>query len=94
MLERVWRKGNPPPLLVGMQVGTTTMGKSMAAPQKTESRTTIGSINPAPGHPDKTFLEKDTCTRMFTAALITTAKTQKQLVHPQMNGEFPSRLRG
>ena len=28
--------------------------------------------------PDKTFLEKDTCTPMFTAALITIAKTWKQ----------------
>ena len=27
---------------------------------------------------DKTFLEKDTCTRMFTAALFTIAKTWKQ----------------
>ena len=27
---------------------------------------------------DKTFLEKDTCTHMFTAALFTTAKTWKQ----------------
>ncbi|WP_254923384.1 hypothetical protein, partial [Klebsiella variicola] len=27
---------------------------------------------------DKTFIEKDTCTRMFTAALFTTAKTWKQ----------------
>ena len=29
-------------------------------------------------YPDKTFLEKDTCTRMFTAALFTIAKTWKQ----------------
>ena len=29
-------------------------------------------------YPDKTFLEKDTCTRMFTAALFTMAKTWKQ----------------
>ena len=29
-------------------------------------------------YPDKTFLEKDTCTCMFTAALFTTAKTWKQ----------------
>ena len=28
--------------------------------------------------PDKTFLEKDTCTYTFTAALLTTAKTWKQ----------------
>ena len=25
MLERVWRKGNPPTLLVGMQTSTATM---------------------------------------------------------------------
>ena len=29
-------------------------------------------------YPDKTFLEEDTCTWMFTAALFTVAKTQKQ----------------
>ena len=28
-------------------------------------------------YPDKTFLEKDTCTRMFTAALFTIAKIWK-----------------
>ena len=33
-------------------------------------------------YPDKTFLEKDTCTRMFTAALFTTAKTWKQPKRP------------
>ena len=30
-------------------------------------------------YPNKPFLEKDTCTRMFTAALFTIAKTWKQL---------------
>uniref|UniRef100_A0A8C3YH36 Uncharacterized protein n=1 Tax=Catagonus wagneri TaxID=51154 RepID=A0A8C3YH36_9CETA len=29
-------------------------------------------------YPDKNFLEKDTCTRMFTAALFTIARTWKQ----------------
>ena len=28
----VWRKGNPPALLVGMSAGTTTMGNSMEVP--------------------------------------------------------------
>ena len=32
-------------------------------------------------YPDKTLIEKDTCTPMLTAALFTTAKTWKQLVH-------------
>ena len=35
--------------------------------------------NPTLGiYPDKTFLEKDTCTRMFIAALFTIDKTWKQ----------------
>ncbi|PGB58371.1 hypothetical protein COM12_31030, partial [Bacillus wiedmannii] len=51
---------------------------SMAAPQKTESRTTIGSINPAPGHPDKTLLKRDTCTCMFIAALIHNSQYMEQ----------------
>ena len=29
MLERVWRKGNPPTLLVGMEIGTATVEHSM-----------------------------------------------------------------
>ena len=36
-------------------------------------------------YPDKTFLEKDTCTRMFTAALFTIAKTGKQPKCPSID---------
>ena len=36
MLERAWRKGNPPTLLVGIYVGATTMENSMEIPQKTK----------------------------------------------------------
>ena len=36
MTERVWRKGNPPTLLVGMEIGTTTVENSMEVPQKTK----------------------------------------------------------
>ena len=35
--QRVWRKGNPPTLLVGMQVGATTMANTMQIPQKTKT---------------------------------------------------------
>ena len=35
MWVRVWRKGNPPILLLGMQVGAATMENSMEAPQGT-----------------------------------------------------------
>ena len=32
MLEGVWRKGNPPTLLVGMQTSTATMENSVEIP--------------------------------------------------------------
>ena len=34
MLERVWRKGNPLTLLVGMQTSTATMENSEEIPEK------------------------------------------------------------
>ena len=41
MLGRVWRKGNPLTLLVGMSVGATTMENFMGSPQKTKNRINI-----------------------------------------------------
>ena len=41
MLKRVWRKGDPLTLLVGMQTDTATMGDSMEVPQNTRTKTTI-----------------------------------------------------
>ena len=50
MLERVWRKGNPLTLLVGMQTSTATMENSVEIPSKTGNRTAIWPSNPTPGH--------------------------------------------
>ena len=50
MLDRVWRKGNPPTLLVGMEIGTATMENSMEVPSKTKNRATMWSCIPTPGH--------------------------------------------
>ena len=36
-------------------------------------------------YPDKTLLKRDTCIRMFIAALFTIAKIQKQLKYPSTN---------
>jgi len=41
MLVRMWRKGNLPTLLVGMQTGAATLEKSMEVPQKVENRATL-----------------------------------------------------
>ena len=40
MLERMWRKGIPLTLLVGMQVGTATLENSVEVSQKVKNRTT------------------------------------------------------
>ena len=39
MLERMWRKGNPSVLLVGLQTGAATMENNMEFPQKTKHGT-------------------------------------------------------
>ena len=40
-LERLWRKGNPHSLLVGMQTGTATVEECLEIPQKSKNRVTI-----------------------------------------------------
>ena len=50
MLKRVWRRGNCPTLLVGMQTGANTRENSMEFPLKTKNRVTVWSGNPTPGH--------------------------------------------
>ena len=37
VLTRMWRKGNPSALLVGMQTGAATVESSMKFPQKTKN---------------------------------------------------------
>jgi hypothetical protein len=81
MLSRMWRKRNTPPLLVGLQAGTTTVEISLVVPQK------IGPEDPAipllgiylkyaPTY------NKDTCSTMFIAALFIIAKSWKQPRYP------------
>ena len=41
MLARMWKKGNPLALLVGMQTGAATLENSMEVPQKVKDRTTF-----------------------------------------------------
>ena len=55
------------------------MEYSLEVPQKTKYRLSFDpAISLLGMYPDKTFLEKDTCTCMFIAALFTIAKTWKQ----------------
>ena len=79
MLEKIWRKRNPPTQLVEREIGTITVENSMKVPLKTKNRVTILTCGSTPGHITRAILIwKDTCTPVFTAALFTTAKTRKQ----------------
>ena len=70
MLERVWRKGNPPTLLVGMQTSTATMENSGRFLKKLQIELPYDPAIPLLGiHTEETRIERDTCTPMFIAAL-------------------------
>ena len=77
MLTRMWRKGNPFALLMGMQTGIATLENSMEVPEKIKNRTTLHpAITLVRTYPKdtKTLLRRDTCTPMFLAAVSTIAK--------------------
>ena len=60
MLERVWRKGNPLTLLVGMQTSTATMEISV---EKLEIELPYDPAIPLLGiHTEEIRIERDTCT--------------------------------
>ena len=79
MLERMWKIGNPLTLLVGMQMDTTTMEKSMEIPLKLGIKLPYDPAIPLLGiYPEETIIQKDTCTPIFLAALFAIARTWKQ----------------
>ena len=85
MLERVWRKGNPLTLLMGMQTSTATMDNSVGFLKKLEIELPYDPAIPLLGiHTKETRSERDTCTPVFIAALFIIVRTWKQ--PQQMNG--------
>ena len=88
MLERVWRKGNPLILLVGMKAGTTTMENSVETPLKIGNRTAIWSSNSITGKStvefptEETRIERDSCTPVFIETLFTITRSRKQPRYP------------
>ena len=70
MLVRMWRKRNTPPLLVGLQAGTTTLEISLAVPQKSDIVLPEDPAIPLLGiYPeDVPSGNNDTCSTMFIAA--------------------------
>ena len=79
MLERVWRKGNPLTLLVGMQIVQPLWRTVWRFLKKLETELPYDPAIPLLSiHTEETGTERDTCIPMFIAALFITARTQKQ----------------
>ena len=87
---RMWRKGTPLALLVGMQTGAATLGNSMEVPQETKNRYILQPSNCitrylSKGYRCAVLLRRDTCTPTFIAALLTIAKVWKEPKSPWMD---------
>ena len=79
MLERVWRKGNPLTLLVGMQTSTAIWRTVWRFLKKLEIELPYHPAIPLLGiHTEETRIERGTCTPMFITALFIIARTWKQ----------------
>ena len=79
MLEKVWRKGNPLTLLVGMQTSTATMENSVELLKKLEIELPYDPVISLLGiHTEETGIERDTCTPMFITALFAISRTWTQ----------------
>ena len=92
MLERVWRRGNPLTLLVGMQTSTALWRTMWIFLKKLEIELPCDPEILLLGiHTEETRIERDTCTPMFTTALIIIDKTWKQPRYPSA-GEWIRKL--
>ena len=79
MLERVWRKGNPLTLLVGMQTSTATMENSVEILKNLQIELPYDPAIPLLGiHTKEIRSERDMCTPMFISALFIIARIWKQ----------------
>ena len=88
MLEKMWRKGNPSTLLVGMQTGEATVENTMEFPQKLKVELPFVQAIPLLGlYPKNTEtpVQKNLCIPMFIAAQFTISKYLKQLKCPSAN---------
>jgi hypothetical protein len=71
MLVRMWRKRNTPPLLLGLQAGTTTLEISLGVPRKLEIVLPEDTAIQSWAYTQKILqtYNKDTCFTIFMAAL-------------------------
>ena len=76
MLERVWSKGNPPTLLVGILIHTATMEDHGKFCKRLKTELLYDPAVPLLSiYLEKTLIWKDPCTLVFIAASFTIAET-------------------
>ena len=86
MLKRLCRKGNIHTLLVGVQIGKTTMKNSMEIPQKVFCVTLLLIFHFCKFiQRTQPWFEKDSCIHIFIAALHTIVKLWNQPKCPLMD---------
>ena len=79
MLVRVWKKRNPPTLLMGMKLVQPLWRTVWRFLKKLKIELPYDPVILLLGiYPEKAIILKDTCTPMFMTVLFTIAKTQKQ----------------
>ena len=69
---RMWRKGNPLALIIGIQTGIITLQNSMEATQNVKNRITLQSSNCTTRYlpkGSKILIQRDACTPKFITAL-------------------------
>ena len=95
MLARLWEKGNPNTLLVGMQTSAAAVENSMEFPQKNKKQLSFDPAIPLlglyPKNPETPF-QKNLCTSVFTAALFPIAKCWKHPKCPSVNDWIKTHL--
>ena len=78
MLVRMWRKGNPRALLVGIQIGSASVEESMEFPKTIKNRTTFWPNNSTSRNISKEIQStnlKEYMHPMLIAALFTMTNT-------------------
>ena len=75
----MWKKGNPPALLMEMETDTTVWGTVWRFLKKLGINLPYDPASPLLGvYPEETTTLKDACAPVFIAAIFTTARTLKQ----------------
>ena len=88
MLVRMWKKGSPFALSVGMQIDTATVESSMEIAQKVKNVSAFDPVIQFLGiylKEHKTLIQKKISTPMFIAVLFTISKIWKQPKSPSID---------